>query len=47
MSEPTFSGTSPHFSHPFYRGLSFPVVAALRLLAPRTGSDILTSEEMG
>jgi hypothetical protein len=26
---------NPHFAHPFYRGLSFPVVAAFRLLAPR------------
>jgi hypothetical protein len=33
----TFSGTSPHFSHPFYRGLFFPVVAAFRLLTPRAG----------
>ena len=29
------SDPSPHFSHPFYCGLFFPVVAALRLLAPR------------
>jgi hypothetical protein len=29
------SRANPHFSHPFYCGLSFPVVAAFRLLAPR------------
>jgi hypothetical protein len=26
---------NPHFSYPFYCGWSFPVLAALRLLAPR------------
>jgi hypothetical protein len=28
---------NPHFSHPFYCGLFFPVVAAFRLLTPRAG----------
>jgi hypothetical protein len=31
----------PHCSHPFYCGLFFPVVAALRLPAPRAGCSIL------